>query len=274
MQSFLSFRLLSSATDVNVLHDLKDALDDSAIYEWSEVEKFNTFFFKGASADELSPILGNAEDRFNELLDLSEDQKADLKIKAKHFVKVYGQLAAIISFENMNWEKLFWFLKFLIPKMIVKKAEADALDELLNSVDLSTYGIERVRLNETLVLDREESQLDPANSNPRGAHSDDENDLLENIINDFNTRWFADWDATNEDKRQFFQTFVEKIQEHPDYESKYLNNNDTYTRELAYDKIMEQVALSMRKLQLDFAKQWMDTHFKQDFKSGTQRFLR
>ena len=271
---FYTSTTLSSATDVNVLHDLKDALDDSAIYEWSEVEEFNTLFFKGASADELSPILGNAEDRFNELLDLSEDQKADLKIKAKHFVKVYGQLAAIISFENMNWEKLFWFLKFLIPKMIVKKAEADALDELLNSVDLSTYGIERVRLNETLVLDREESQLDPANSNPRGAHSDDENDLLENIINDFNTRWFADWDATNEDKRQFFQTFVEKIQEHPDYESKYLNNNDTYTRELAYDKIMEQVALSMRKLQLDFAKQWMDTHFKQDFKSGTQRFLR
>ena len=77
-----------------------------------------------------------------------------------------------------------------------------------------------------------------------------------------------------EDKRQFFETFVEKIQDHPDYESKYLNNNDTYTRELAYDKIMEQVALSMRKLQLDFAKQWMDTHFKQDFKSGTQRFLR
>lgn len=271
---FYTSTTLSSATDVNVLHDLKDALDDSAIYEWSEVEQFNTLFFKGASADELSPIIGNAEDRFNELLDLSEDQKADLKIKAKHFVKVYGQLAAIISFENMNWEKLFWFLKFLIPKMIVKKAEADALDELLNSVDLFTYGIERVRLNETLVLDREEAQLDPANSNPRGAHSDDENDLLENIINDFNTRWFADWDATNEDKRQFFQTFVEKIQEHPDYESKYLNNNDTYTRELAYDKIMEQVALSMRKLQLDFAKQWMDTHFKQDFKSGTQRFLR
>ena len=271
---FYTATSLSSATDVNVLHDLKDTLDDSGIYEWSEVEEFNTLFFKGVSADNLSPIIGKAEDRFNELLDLSEDEKADLKIKAKHFVKVYGQLAAIISFENMNWEKLYWFLKFLIPKMIVKKAEADLLDELLNSVDLSTYGIERVRLNETLILDKEEAQLDPANSNPRGAHSDDENDLLENIINDFNTRWFSDWDATNEDKRQFFQTFIEKIQQHPDYESKYLNNHDTYTRDLAYDKIVESVAFSMRKFQLDFAKQWMDEHFRQDFKSGTQRALR
>lgn len=271
---FYTSTSLSEATDVNVLHDLKEALDDSGIYEWSEIEEFNTLFFKGVSADELSPIIGNAEERFNHLLELDEDTKADLKIKAKHFVKVYGQVAAIIDYKNMNWEKLFWFLKFLIPKMIVKKAEADLLDELLNSVDLSTYGIERVRLNESLVLDEEEAILDPVNSNPRGAHSDDENDLLENIINDFNTRWFADWDATNEDKRQFFQTFVEKIQEHPDYETKYLNNNDTYTRELAYDKIMEQVALSMRKLHLDFTKKWMDEHFKQDFKSGTQRFLK
>ena len=271
---FYTSTSLSSATDVNVLHDLKDALDDSGIYEWVEVEAFNTAFFKGVSANELSPIIGKAEDRFNFELGLNEDTKADLKIKAKHFVKVYSQLAAIISFENMNWEKLYWFLKFLIPNMIVKQTEADLLDELLNSVDLSTYGIERVRLNEKLLLDEQESQLDPANSNPRGAHADDEKSSLDSIINDFNTRWFANWDATEGDKKQFFKTFVEKIQEHPDYETKYLNNPDTFTRDLAYDKIMEQVALSMRKLHIDFAKQWMDSHFKQDFKSGTQRALR
>lgn len=271
---FYTSTTLSSATDVNVLHDLKDALDDSAIYEWSEVEEFNTLFFKGASADELSPILGNAEDRFNELLDLSEDQKVDLKIKAKHFVKVYGQLAAIISFENMNWEKLFWFLKFLIPKMIVKKAEADALDELLNSVDLSTYGIERVRLNETLVLDKEESQLDPANSNPRGAHSDDENDLLENIINDFNTRWFADWDATNEDKREKLLNFSARIQQHPDFEDKFLANNDEFTKKLAFKKIIDDVIIASRKTDLDFYKLLLSNYdFKDSFVSELQRLI-
>src|SRR5690606_32425265 len=255
------------------LHDLKDALDDKGIYEWSEVEDFNTKFFKNAPADELSPIIDTAAQRFNEDLDFNEEEKADIKIKAKHFVKVYGQLAAIITFENMNWEKLFWFLKFLIPKMIVKQREEDLLDELLESVDLSTYGIERVRLNEKLNLDDTETSLDPNNANPRGAHGTDEKEELDIIIKDFNDRWFANWDATPEDKRLFFQTFVEKIKQHPDYESKYLNNQDQYTRDIAYTKILDQVALQMRKVQLDFAKQWLDEHFKQDFKQSTQQFL-
>lgn len=46
-------------------------------------------------------------------------------------------MASILDFEVMEWEKLFWFMKFLIPKMIIKDPQQDLLDELLNSVDLS-----------------------------------------------------------------------------------------------------------------------------------------
>ena len=57
------------------------------------------------------------------------------------------------------------------------------------------------------------------------------------------------------------------------YKSKYFNNQDNYTRDIAYNKILDQVALQMRKVQLDFAKLWLDDHFKQDFKSSTQRAI-
>ncbi len=270
---FYTATSLSGATDVNVLHDLKDSLDDSGIYEWHEVEVFNTKFFQSVPADQLSPIIDQAALRFNNTLDLNEEQKADLKIKAKHFVKVYGQVAAVISFENMFWEKLFWFLKFLIPKMIVKRKEDELLDELLDAVDLSTYGIERVRLNESLLLDKDESTLDPANANPRGAHGDDEIDALDKIIRDFNDRWFADWEATPEDKRQVYETFTQRIADHPDYQQKYVDNLDPYTRELAFKKIFDDVALSMRKFQMEFAKRLMDDQFKQEFRNSTQRYL-
>ncbi|WP_293881611.1 type I restriction endonuclease subunit R [Sphingobacterium sp. UBA1498] len=270
---FYTATSLSGATDVNVLHDLKDSLDDSGIYEWHEVEIFNTKFFQSVPADQLSPIIDQAALRFNNTLDLNEEQKADLKIKAKHFVKVYGQVAAVISFENMFWEKLFWFLKFLIPKMIVKRKEDELLDELLDAVDLSTYGIERVRLNESLILDKDESTLDPANANPRGAHGGDETDALDKIIRDFNDRWFADWEATPEDKRQVYETFTQRIADHPDYQKKYVDNLDPYTRELAYKKIFDDVALSMRKFQMEFAKRLMDDQFKQEFRNSTQRYL-
>lgn len=85
-------------------------------------------------------------------------------------MKIYGQMASIMPYEILAWEKLFWFLKFLIPKLKIKDKDADEIDALLNAVDLSSYGLERIKLNHAIELDDSETQLDPANPNPRGAH--------------------------------------------------------------------------------------------------------
>lgn len=157
---FYTSTTLSKATDVNVLHELKSSLDTVAVYEWVEVEDFIVKYFDGVNAQELSPIIDIAADRFNNELELEDNEKADFKIKAKQFVKIYGQMAAILPYEVINWEKLFWFLKFLIPKLLIADPAQDALDELLNSVDLSTYGLERVRLNSAIGLDQSETEVD------------------------------------------------------------------------------------------------------------------
>ncbi|MBC7748610.1 MAG: type I restriction endonuclease subunit R, partial [Methylotenera sp.] len=188
---FYTATSLNKATDVNVLHEIKASLDEVGVYEWAEVEDFVEKYFNKVDAQQLSPIIDVAADRFNFQLELEDSQKADFKIKAKQFVKIYGQMASILPYEVLNWEKLFWFLKFLIPKLIIVDGDIDALDELLNSVDLSTYGLERVKLNSSIGLDDSETELDPQNPNPRGAHgSDKEEDPLDLIINSFNEKWF------------------------------------------------------------------------------------
>ena len=149
---FYTATSLSEATDINVLHELKDSLDDVGVYEWFEVEDFVTRYFNNEDAQALSPIIGVAEARFNSELELENEEKIDFKIKAKQFVKIYGQMASIMPYEMLVWEKLFWFLKFLIPKLTVKDPDAEILDELLESVDLSSYGLQRVKLNETIWL--------------------------------------------------------------------------------------------------------------------------
>lgn len=63
-------------------------------------------------------------------------------------------------------------------------------------------------LNEVIQLDKEESTLDPNSADPCGAHADDEKAELDKIIQDFNERWFANWDATAEEKREVFFTFI------------------------------------------------------------------
>ena len=249
---FYTATTLNQATDVNVLHELKAAMDNVGVYEWAEVEDFVEKYFRNVNAQELSPIIDIAADRFNDALELVNDEKADFKIKAKQFVKIYGQMASILPYEVVKWEKLFWFLKFLIPKLVIVDPTQIALDELLESVDLSTYGLQRVKLNTTIELDATETELDPQNPNPRGAHgSETTEDPLDLIIRSFNERWFQGWEATPDEQRVKFVNLAQSIQNHPDYKEKYSENSDMQNREIAFKKIFDDVMSKQRKSELD-----------------------
>ena len=273
-EPFYTSTSLREATDVNILHELKSLLDDVGIYEQSEVDEFFEKYFKGEDASKLSPIIDKVGDRFNN--ELKDDEKPDYKIKAKQFVKIYSQISSIIPYEVVQWEKLFWFLKFLIPKLIIKDPEKDKLDELLNSVDLSTYGLERVKLSTNIELDDNETELDPQNPNPRGAYNEnEEKDPLDEIIDSFNERWFHGWEATPEEQRVKFINLIDKVKTHDDYKSKYEENKDKYTRRLALEKIVTQIMNKERKKELELYKLFAgDEAFRTGMLDSFERVLR
>jgi type I restriction enzyme R subunit len=125
----------------------------------------------------------------------------------------------------------------------------DALDELLNSVDLSTYGLERVKLNANIGLDASETELEPQNTNPRGAHGGDkEVDLLDLIVKSFNERWFQGWEATPDEQRVKFVTIAKNMRNHPDFKKKYEDNPDFQNRDIAFRKIFEDVMNQQEKM--------------------------
>jgi type I restriction enzyme, R subunit len=272
---FYTVTTLSEATDVNVLHELKDALDQVGVYEWQEVEDFVARYFAGEDAQTLSPIIDIAANRFNAELELPDPEKIDFKIKAKQFVKIYGQIASIIPFEVLEWEKLFWLLKFLIPKLKIKDPNQGMLDELLEAVDLSSYGLERTRLNHEIGLDASETELTPQNPNPRGFHDGDpETNPLDDIIRSFNERWFQGWSTTPEEQRIKFVNIVNSIRAHPDYTAKYEDNADPYNRGLALEKMLQDVMLKRRKDELELYKLFAsDPAFKAAWSQNIEKVL-
>lgn len=273
---FYTVTTLSSATDVNVLHELKDVLDQVGVYEWQEVEEFVTRYFAGEDAQALSPLIDTAADRFNQQLELADKDKIDFKIKARQFVKIYGQMASIMPFEVVEWEQLFWFLKFLVPKLKIKDPDQDMLDELLEAVDLSSYGLERTKLNQTIGLDASSGELDPQNPNPRGyREGEPETDPLDEIIRSFNERWFQGWSATPEEQRVKFINVVNSIRSHPDYTGKYKENADPYNRGLALEKMIQDVMLTRRKEELELYKLFAsDSAFKAAWTQSVEKVLR
>jgi type I restriction enzyme R subunit len=270
---FYTATSLTEPTDINVLHDLKDALDDAELYSEEDIEKFNELFFNGVDAEKLHPIIDETVTRFD--IVENEEDKIDFKIKAKQFVKLYGQLACIIPFSKPEWEKLHWFLKFLIPKLKVKTKEQDPLDELLESVDLSTYGLERVRLNQHIELDSAATELEPESSNVRGHHGGEEDESpLDEIIRHFNERFFSAWDATPEEQRVKLINIMERVQESTAYQAQVVNNPDEQNRRIALASLISQAVNKERKKDLDLYKVYAgDSDFKKAFDESIIRIL-
>nr|WP_290446010.1 DEAD/DEAH box helicase family protein [Acinetobacter lwoffii] len=249
---FYTSTSLSSATDVNVLNDVKTSLDDSGVYELHEIVKFNELFFSSASGSDLSPIIDTAVERFDADTSVwGHEQRVDFKVKAKQFVKIYAQVSSIIQFNKVEWEQLYWFLKFLVPKLNVQDGRLNGIDDLLESVDLSTYALKREHINKAISLDAEETIVDPQNPNPRNPSEQNDDETLDTIISKFNEKWFQGWSATSNDQRVIIIDLVKRLQEHQHFTKKYKENLDPHTRSLAFKKMLDEIMVVQRKNMVD-----------------------
>ena len=57
--------------------------------------------------------------------------------------------------------------------------------------------------------------------------------------------------TTPEEQRVKFLSLAKKMREHPDFKVKYEDNTDTQNREIAFNKIFEEVMGKQRKNELD-----------------------
>ena len=98
---------------------------------------------------------------------------------------------------NQYWEQLWWYLKYLLPKLIIDENE-DLSQGIIESIDMDSYrpakqGTEKISLVE------DPGFVTPIPVGVGGGKSELELDTLENILNAFNQR-FGDIDWTDKDK--------------------------------------------------------------------------
>ncbi len=86
------------------------------------------------------------------------------------------------------------------------------------------------------------------------GHGNVVKDPLDAIIEQFNEQWFSGWEATPEDQRIVLLQLIQKIKEHPDYQSKFADNKDRQNRDLTFKKILDDVMLKKRRQDADLYK--------------------
>ena len=272
---FYTSTTLSEATDVNILHELKNTLLSFGVFDMDEVDAFISLYIHGANADQWAPIIDVAADRFNFEIDWPENGKADFKMKCKQFVKIYSRVAAIMPFEMKDWEKLFWFLRYLIPGLHIAGPDIDSLKDLLDSVDLNTYGLRRTALNEAITLDAGETTIDPLKPTMVNAGSEVEvKDPLDVILQEFNNRWFNGWDATPDDQKMKLVSVAQAVAADEDYQTLVVGNPDQQAVDDLMITIIDKIMRKKRKGDNSLYKEYQQNEgFKADFRSVITRML-
>lgn len=273
---FYTATTLSEATDVNILHQLKNTLLSFGVFDMDEVNAFMDLYVHGEEADKWAPILDTCAERFNTEIEWDANGKADFKMKCKQFVKVYSKVAAIMEFEMIDWEKLFWFLRYLIPSLHIDKPGATDLKDLLDSVDLNTYGLRRTALNETIILDAGETVIDPNKPVMVSASGEDDEptDPLDKILKEFNERWFKGWDAAPDDQKAKIISVAKAVADDEDYQTLVVGNPDQQAVASAMVSIIDRIMRKQRKGDMSLYKQYQQNEgFKHNFINIIDRML-
>ena len=187
--------ILSEETNPNKLNDLVDSLETFEVYNEFQVSDFFKKYVNGEDRTQLDPIIDSSAHIFKNSLD--KNKQIDFKIKVKSFLRTYSYLGKILEFNNQEWEMLWWYLKFLLPKLFIEKSD-DLAEGILEAINMDSYRPSKEG-TQNISLVAEPGEVYPIPVEVKGGQVEPELDTLENILSLFNQR-FGDIEWSDKDK--------------------------------------------------------------------------
>ena len=204
-QPFYDRVTLSKETDPNQLYNIRTDLDKFAIHTAADLEAFAKQWF--AAKPKLELLQGVANPVAKKWQAQSEEEQVDYKSKARDFVKLYAFISHLVPLKDTGLEKLFVFLRFLLPLLPAKKGENPL--EVLGMVDMEKLAL-RKNDKKDIGLKRGETKVDPLNYGGGATLTDEEREQLSQIIEDLNTRFGTSF---SEDEIMMLKRLDKKIDE-------------------------------------------------------------
>lgn len=262
-EPYYTATLLSEETNPNKLNDLVDSMEVFEVYSHYQVDDFFEKYIEGDDRAKLDPIIDRSAEVFKNAL--PKERQIDFKAKAKSFLRVYSYLAKILDFNNQDWEKLFWYLKYLVPKLYIEQTD-DLAEGILESIDMDSYRPSK-ETTQYIALDPEPGEVAPIPVDVRGGAQDPELDTLENILSVFNQR-FGDIEWSDKDKvrKILTQQLPEEMRANKDIMDavKYSDRqNAKISSDVKLEELIQQYLFSQTEIYTKFMK---DKDFQRRYK--------
>ena len=229
-QPFYDRVTLSKETDPNQLYNIRTDLEKFAIHTAADVDAFANLWF--VAKRQVEKLQGATNPIAKKWLTESEEDQVDYKSKARDFVKLYSFISHLVPLRDPGLEKLFVFLRFLLPQLPAKKGENPL--EVLGMVDMEKLAV-RQKEKKDIGLKRGEKVVDPLNYGGGAQLTDEDKEALSKIIEDLNTRFNTSF---TEDEVMVIKQLEKKISEDEALQQQ-LKNGSKHAVEATFRQVAE-----------------------------------
>ena len=210
--------------------NIRTDLEKFAIHVAADLEAFAKEWFSAKrSVEKLQGVVNPVARKW---LAEDEEDQVDYKSKARDFVKLYSFLSHLVPLRDEGLEKLYVFLRFLLPLLPGKKGENPL--EVLAMVDMEKLAV-RKKENKDIGLKRGETKVDPLNYGGGAALTEEEHEALSKIIEDLNTRFNTSF---TEDEIMVIKQLEKKISEDEALQQQ-LKNGSKHAVEATFRQVAE-----------------------------------
>ena len=232
-QPYYERTTLKEGTDPNLLYDLEHQIREYGIITDEDLDDFARIWFdENGEQKDLHSILDRCVERYKTV---SDEEQNDFRKRVSKYVRLYAFLAQVISFSDVELEKLYIFAKPLLSKLLALLDPADVPKELLQYVDIDSYRIQQMSSRE-VELEPDQTPLPPQKeTDSAGGSADVEKEPLSKILERLNERFGFDFD---EDDKVFLEQLQKNVRESQAVQKSIAVNNERDAR-LTFDNVAE-----------------------------------
>lgn len=244
-QDYYQTTFLEGETDPNKLYTYETELEQFEIYSKEEIEIFCKIFFNPTKPqEELQPVLDKVVNKWKKL---KEDERENFRSLLQKYIRLYGFISQMISFDDFDLEKLYVFAKNLNRKL--PKRDVKLPYELIEAVDLDSFRIDEIYSGGTSLI-KDNGVVKPPTEG-KTKIEEEETDFLSNIVQYLNDNYGLN--ITEEDKVDI-GNIHSKLEDHPELLAVVNSNNTRENIRIKFEEVVNEIILEFVHTKLDLYK--------------------
>jgi type I restriction enzyme R subunit len=254
-QPYYQKTILSGETDPNRLYTIETDIKKYNLFTEYELNEFcEVFYDKKKEQELLQPILNRVVQNWSRID--TDEERETFRSLVQSYIRLYGYISQIVTFEDIELEKLYIFLKYLNKKL--PKREKPNIDDITSLVDLDSFRIEET-FKGKITLEEKDGEFDPLSSGVSKTFIEDETDILSQIIERINEIY---GDQITEEDKIDLENMKKRVSLNEELQVVMTSDNSETNKRHKFDEVMTSILLGYVNNRLDFYNKMEDPKIK------------